>query len=127
MPTGALGQEKQFRNMVVELDGVASEVTAATATAGAATCSDYIGLITTEALTTAQNALYTLVITNTKVAAGDLCFVTVGNGTNTAGTPVLTKVTTTANTITLLVANLHASAVAFNGTLKIGFMLVKVL
>lgn len=127
MPTGSLGQEKQYRNMLMEMDGIASEVSTGTASSNAVTINDYIGMVTTEALTTAQDALYTLTITNSKIAAADLVFVTVANGTNTQGTPVLTKVTPAAGSVVLLVANKHASAQAFNGTLKIGFMVVKAL
>jgi len=81
-------------------------------------------MITTESLTTAQNALYTLTITNASIKATSMVFVTVGNGSNTQGTPMLTKVTPAAGSCVLLVANKHASAEAFNGTLKIGVMVV---
>lgn len=119
--------DDRYRNMRLSVQGVATEVTAATATAGAATCSDLAGLITTESLTTAQNAIYTLTITNTKVAAGDLVFAHVYDGTNTQGTPVISRVAPAAGSITIKVNNLHASAEALNGTLKIGFFVVKAL
>ena len=61
----------------------------AAATSGAATLNKMSGVITTEALTTATGATYTLTLTNSDIAAADLVFVSVGNGTNTAGAPAL--------------------------------------
>jgi hypothetical protein len=125
MPTGAFGTEKKYRNMVVQCETVGSEFTSATATAGAATCSDYMGRVTSEALTTAQNAIYTLTITNTKVAAADLVFASVHDGTNTQGTPMIVRVTPAAGSIVITVANKHASAEALNGTIVVDFFVVK--
>jgi hypothetical protein len=93
----------------------------ATATAGAATLANRFGKITTEALTTAQNAVYTLTITNTAIKAADIVMVSVGNGTNTQGTPTVTRVTPAAGSVVILISNLHASAVALNGTLAVSF------
>jgi hypothetical protein len=92
----------------------------ATATSGAATLNQPSGLITSEALTTAAGATYTLTITNSTVAATDIPFASVYNGTNSAGTPVIATVTPASGTLTIVVRNAHASA-AFNGTLKIAF------
>lgn len=93
----------------------------ATATAGAATLANRFGKVTTESLTTAQNGIYTLTITNTSIAAADLVFVSVANGTNTQGTPVVTRVQPAAGSLVVLISNLHASAVAFNGTLVVSY------
>lgn len=93
----------------------------ATASSGAATLANRFGVITTEALTTAQNAFYTLTITNTAVSASDLAFASVANGTNTQGTPMIEKVTPGNGTLVIRVCNKHASAEALNGTLKISF------
>jgi hypothetical protein len=127
MPTGALGQEPRFRNLLLECEGITAETGTGTCSSSAVTISDYTGLITTEALTTAQNAIETITLTNTKIAVGDLVFVTVANGTNSAGTPMLGTVTPSAGACEIKVINKHATAVAFNGTLKIGFMVVKAL
>ena len=127
MPTGPELNDGRFRNFRMAVQGLATEIGTATASAGAATLSDLCGLITTEALTTAQNGIYTLTITNTKVAAGDLVFAHVYNGTNTQGTPVISRITPGSSSIVIKVNNLHASAEALNGTLKIGFMVVKAL
>lgn len=96
----------------------------ASATAGAATLSKSAGKVTSEAITTAAAALYTLTITNTQVAAADLAFASVANGTNTQGSPIIEKVTAGAGTLTILVRNAHASQ-AFNGTIVVSFMVVK--
>ena len=127
MPTGPELNDGRFRNFRMAVQGLATEIGTATASAGAATLSDLCGLITTEALTTAQNAIYTLTITNTKVVAGDLVFAHVYDGTNTQGTPTITRITPGSSSIVIKVNNLHASAEALNGTLKIGFMVVKAL
>lgn len=127
MATGPELPEHLFRNFIMSLTGLASEIATATASAGAATVNDYMGLVTTEALTTAQAAIYTLTLTNHKVAAGDLVFAVVFDGTNTQGTPVLGQVKPGASSVTIKVINQHASAQALNGTLKIGFLVVKAL
>lgn len=93
----------------------------ATASAGAATLANRFGKITTEALTTAQDASYTLTITNSQIAATDMVFVSVANGTNSQGTTVVTKVTPAAGSLVIIVTNKHASAVALNGTLVISY------
>lgn len=100
-------------------------VKTAAATAGAATLDNYSGIITTEALTTAQNALYTLTLTNPKIKATDIVNVTIGNGSNSAGTPMLVTVTPAAGSVVVVIANKHASAVALNGTLLVMFSIFR--
>jgi hypothetical protein len=97
----------------------------ASATAGAATLNQPSGVITSESLTTAAAGTYTLTLTNSKIAATDVVHVTIGNGTNTAGIPVLSSVVPAAGSVVIKVANLHASA-ALNGTLVARFSVVKV-
>lgn len=97
----------------------------ASATTGAATLNQPSGVVTSEALTTAAAATYTLTLTNSKVAATDIVLVTLGNGTNSAGAPVITTSTVTDSTVTVVVKNVHASA-ALNGTLVFYFAVVKV-
>ena len=96
----------------------------ATATAGAATLSMPSGVVTSEALTTAAGAVYTLTITNTKVAAADVVLASVAYGTATAGSPAVTRVTPGAGSVVILVQNVHASA-ALDGTIKVSFLVVK--
>ena len=120
-----------FRNNMritgnLTVDGaVGSTVETATATTGAATLAATSGKITTEALTTAQNGVYTLTLTNSEIAAGDIVLASVANGTNTQGSPVVTRIQPAAGSVTILVANLHASSQALNGTLVISFVVVK--
>jgi hypothetical protein len=97
---------------------------AATATAGAATLNNYSGVITTEALTTAAAAVYTLTLTNPKIKANDIVMVTVANGTNSAGAPTLQTATPAAGSIVINIANRHASN-ALNGTLAVHFMILR--
>ncbi|HEX8185434.1 MAG TPA: hypothetical protein VF747_11800 [Blastocatellia bacterium] len=91
-----------------------------TATTGAATLSKQSGVITTESLTTAAAAAYTLTLTNTVVTAGSRVFVSVDNGTNSQGIPIVGTVTPSSGQVVIKVFNLHASQ-ALNGTLKISF------
>lgn len=119
---GVLNANAGFQADEVEID---TGTKTATAVTGAATLSKSSGVITTEALTTAAGAEYTLDITNTKCAAGDLAFAAVENGTNSQGIPVISTVDThTAGHIVIKVEN-NDLAAAFNGTLKIKFFVVK--
>ena len=127
MPTGSFGVNSQSRNHIVQCETIGTEAGTATASSGAATLNDYIGKVTTEDLTTAQNAIYTLTLTNSKIAAADIVQVTVANGTNSAGSPMLGTVTPAAGSVVITVHNKHASAVAFNGNLKIMFQVIKAL
>jgi hypothetical protein len=92
----------------------------ATATTGAATLSKQSGVITSEALTTAAGAAYTLTLTNTLVAATSKVFVSFDNGTNSQGTLALGTVTPGSGQVVIVIRNAHASQ-ALNGTIKISF------
>lgn len=108
------------------IDALANpNVKTATAAAGAATCNGIAGMVTSEALTSAQNAIYTLTIANNLVAAGDLVLASVCDGTNTQGTPMVARAKATAGQVVITVANKHATAEALNGTIVVGFKLVK--
>lgn len=96
----------------------------AAATAGAATLAKNAGVITSEALTTAAGASYTLTLTNTTIAAADQVMASVAFGTSTTGSPVVTLVTPAAGSVVIVVQNVHASA-ALNGTIKISFLVLK--
>ena len=99
----------------------------ASAVGGAATISPgkMAGKVTTEALTTAQGATYTLTITNTKIAAADIVFASLTNGTNTQGTPQIVSVAPGAGSLVIKVKNMNDSAEALNGTLVVSFMACK--
>lgn len=94
-------------------------IVTATASAGAATANGERVIVTSEALTTAAAAVYTLTLTDSSVTAASLMLCSVGNGTNTTVGPTLSGVTPGAGTATVVVRNTHASA-ALNGTITIG-------
>jgi hypothetical protein len=96
----------------------------AAAVAGAATLDKSSGKITTEALTTAAGATYTLTLTDSQIAATDICGASLANGTNSTGDPAIGRVTEAAGSVVILVVNRHAS-VALNGTLIIKFWCLK--
>lgn len=95
--------------------------TIATAVAGLATAHGETGIITSEALTTAAGATYTLTIRNSYVGPNSVAVASVSNGTNTQGDPSVGLVTSSEYGIVVTVVNRHASQ-AFNGTIKIGFI-----
>jgi hypothetical protein len=95
----------------------------ATASAGAATLSKSAGVITTESLTTAQNATYTLTLTNSRIAAADQVFASVSLGTATTGNPTITTVRPQAGSVVIVMQNI--SATALNGNVRISFIVVK--
>jgi hypothetical protein len=97
----------------------------AAAVGGAATLNKLSGKITSEALTTAQDASYTLTLTNSTIAAADIVLVSVANGDNTQGTTVVTKVTPAAGSVVIIVTNKHATAQALNGTIVISYAVIK--
>lgn len=96
----------------------------ATASAGAATVNKMAGVVTSESLTTAGLAAYTLTLTNSVIAAADMVFVSVADGSNTQGTVVVGRVTPGSGSCTILIQNVHASQ-ALNGTVVISFLVVK--
>lgn len=106
------------------IGGGGATAKAGTASSGAVTLNKTMGVVTSESLTTAAAAEYTLTITNNQVVAGDVAFASVSNGTNSAGAPDVRSVACSAGQIVIIVRNVHASA-ALNGTLKIGFFVVK--
>ena len=91
----------------------------ATSTASAATINTQTGLITTEALTTAAGATYTMTLTNSLNKAGSVVLPVVGNGTNTACGLVPITVTPAAGSAVMIFQNPGLSAL--NGTVKIAF------
>ena len=122
---GTTGTERTFQNEAVRMKILEVQMPSTpAATAGAATLNQCFGQVTSESLTTAAASVYTLTVTNSVVTTTDVAFATVCNGTNTTGTPNIATVTPGAGILTIVVQNIHGS-VAFGGTLKIGFMVVK--
>lgn len=95
----------------------------ATAASGAATCQHSECVVTSESITTAAAATYTLVLTSKLAYAASLALASVWLGSSTTGTPQVVSVTPAAGTITVIVKNIHASA-AFNGTIVIGVVIL---
>ena len=92
----------------------------ASATAGAATLNKLAGTITSESLTTAAGAAYTLTITNSLVTTGSVVVASVSQGSNTTEPVYVSTVTPGSGSVVIKVYNGHASA-ALNGTLKVAF------
>lgn len=97
--------------------------TTGTSAAGAITINSPAGEITTEALTTAGLAYYTLTITNNFVTTTSKILFTITNGTNTTDTAAVGRVTPSAGSVVLTVRN-NAAATALNGTLVISFVVL---
>ena len=70
------------------LKNINGGIVTATASSGAATASGIVGTITSESLTTAAAAEYTLTLTNDKISASSIVLVSAGKGTSTQGTLV---------------------------------------
>jgi hypothetical protein len=96
----------------------------ATAVAGAATLNKTAGVVTSESLTTAVGAIYTLTLTDTAIASTDQVMATVQPGTSTTGTPSITTVDPAAGQLVIKVKNIDSTN-AFNGTLLISFVAFK--
>jgi hypothetical protein len=92
----------------------------AAATSGAATLNTLSGTITSEALTTAAGAAYTLTLTNSTITTSSVITASVDQGTNTTAGLEVGRITPANGSVTILVWNRHASA-ALNGTIKISF------
>lgn len=103
----------KIRDMLTEIYGW--EVAEAAASAS--------GVVTSSSLTTAAGATASISITNAAIAATSKVFVSVSNGTNSAGSPSITTVTPGLGAATVVVQNIHASA-ALNGTLKLSYYVV---
>lgn len=122
---GTTGTEKRFQQQGLRMGVPVMVNNTATASSNAATLNNAgAGVITTESLTTVAGTEYLLTLTNNMIAATDIVLASVGNGSNTGGNPGVTLSQANAGTATIRVRNGHASA-AFNGTLKIGFFVIK--
>lgn len=128
----ALFAAPQARATDLSLDGnLRLQCGTATASGGAATLANKCGTITTESLTTLAGSVYTLTLTNSVIATGDIPLVSVGRASSTAGAPVVHGVTAGAGSAVILIMNnptgtgTAASGATLNGTLAIKFLMVK--
>ena len=94
-----------------------------TATSGAATVNGVLCRVTSEALTTAAGAEYTLTLTNNKIDANSIVFVSTHNGTSTQGTLATGEAKPASGSVVITVTNTHASE-ALNGTIVIDVLVV---
>jgi len=95
-----------------------------TAISGAVTLNQGAGFITSESLSTAAGATYALTLTNSFIDANTMIFGTSALGTATQGTADVTTTIDGAGSATINVKNIDATN-AFNGTILIGFFLVR--
>lgn len=105
-------------------DGTKTATATGTGGTGTATLSKLSGKVTTGALTTAAAATHVLTLTNTKIAAADQVYVSVGKGTATTGIPTVADVTPAAGSVVITIQNIAAAA-AINGTLVVSFLVIK--
>jgi hypothetical protein len=93
----------------------------ATSAAGAVTFNNAVsGTVTTEALTTATGATYTLTITSNLIKVNSVVLANVTLGTATHGTLQIVHITPAAGSVAILIKNIDGTN-AVNGTLKVGF------
>ena len=111
-------------DVVVDDLHLASGTKTVAAVGGAATLDKQAGVVTSESLTTAAGAAYTLTLANATIAAADQVMASLSNGTNTQGELSLERVTPGAGSVVIVVRNRHASD-ALNGTIKIAFVVFK--
>ena len=123
---GTDGTEKRFQKQGVKVGVLECVNNTATATSNAATLNAAgCGVITTESLTTLAGSDYLLTLTNSMIAAADVVLVTVGYGTATTGSPMVNRVTPAAGSVAIRIRNGGTTDAVLNGTLKIGFVVVK--
>jgi hypothetical protein len=93
----------------------------ASATAGKAVAHGEVSLITSEALSQAAGATYTLTVGNSQIQPSSVVFAAIYNGTNTQGDPSLATVAVSLGRAVINIVNRHASQ-ALNGTLQIALL-----
>lgn len=123
--SGTTGTDSTQRQEAVGIGVLeVGQASTATAVAGAATLNQGGGIVTSESITTAAGGFYTLTLTNALIDANTIVFVESWLGTSTTGVASAANSTPGAGSAVILIENVHASA-AFNGTIKIGFFLVR--
>ncbi len=89
-----------------------------------ATLSTQCGVVTSESLTTAAGGAYVLTLTNSFITANSIVLVNAFNGTNTQGAlQGDARATPGSGSVSIAAFNSHASQ-AFNGTIKIQFLVI---
>lgn len=122
---GTSGTEKRFQQQGLRSGVLIQKNNTATASSGAATLNAAgSGVITSEDLTTAAGSNYTLTLTNSMIASGDIVLASVRNGGSTQGEPMIETVTPADGSVVIIVRN-NAGSDALNGSIKISFLVVK--
>lgn len=123
---GMTGTNKANQNSGFRTGVLIQKNNTATASSNAATLNAAgSGVIETESLTTLAGSDYLLTLTNNMIAAADIVLVTVGYGTATTGSPMVNRVTPAAGSVAIRIRNGATTDTVLNGTLKIGFVVVK--
>lgn len=117
--------KKTSTETFVLASGTKTATSTGTDSASTATLNKASGKITTNSIATAFGASHTLTLTNSQIAAADTVYASIDNGTNTAGRPLIGRITPAAGSVVIVVENTHAAA-ALNGTLVISFASMKV-
>lgn len=104
----------------------ASPNVAGTDSGGASTCNASRCLITTAALTTVANNLYTLNVSNTYINTSSIVLLTLSNGTNTSSSVFLANSTVYAGAVRVRIGNGAgiSGAATLNGTVKVGVVVI---
>lgn len=98
-----------------------------TVASGSATINAQRGVVTTGALTTGTASTYTFDLVNNKIGSESQVITTLSNGTNTGGLPspgIVTVGTSGSATVTIVNADSSPAGTAFNGTLKVNFIVL---
>ncbi len=98
---------------------IAFDKSAQAIVAGNVTSTTQSGVLTTEALTTAQYALYNIVMTNSIISATSTILLTVADGTNTTEGFIAKVVSVSSEAAIFAICNLNSSAL--NGTVKLHY------
>lgn len=105
------------------MGAISVDAVAGTSASGAITLNCVAFNITTESLTTAAAAEYTLTMTNNRISADSIVLFTVWRWSTTQWTMIAGWATPSAWSTTLVMTNTHASE-ALNGTLKIKWIIL---
>lgn len=97
----------------------AAALNAASATAGAATLAGMAGSVTSEALSTAAGATYTLTITNTAMTAATAVQAVAYSKSNTTPGFYVSSITPASGSLVIVVTN--GGTAALNGTIIVSF------
>lgn len=92
----------------------------ATSTAGAATINHQVGVVTTEALTTAAASAYAFTLTNSRVTTSSVVTVSLMGGTNTTR-GLECRAIPSNGSVAISIYNNNVAGTALNGTLIFGF------